>query len=358
LQYAQVAAKLGFYDWDVETGRVTWSPEIPSLRGLVPDGDVNKWRAHIHPDDLPSMDAKARQAQPSDQIELEYRIVKPDRSIVWLLSRGRRIYDENGKPAHSVGVAMDVTERKLAEQALQTAEMLAAAGRLAATIAHEINNPLESVTNLIFLAKHHPGVPADARRDLELADQELSRVTYLAQQTLGFYRDSSHPEAVAIGDVIQEVLRLYERKLAYKKVGVSLAVDPTARVVGTGGEIRQVLANVISNAIDASPNGSELVVRAVPGHHWQSLRPGVRIAIADRGHGIPRAVAKRIYDPFFTTKKEVGTGLGLWVTRNIVERHGGSIRFRSSTQPGRCGTVFSIYLADQDLPGGAAAWKQ
>jgi PAS domain S-box-containing protein len=251
---------------------------------------------------------------------------------------------ENGRPVGTVMEVRDLTAQRNAEELLRNSEKLAATGRLAATIAHEINNPLESVTNLIFLAKCHPGVPDEVRQDLETADQELARVTHIAQQTLGFYRDSSRPAKIALDELIRSVLMLYQRRFEYKNLRVETKLPAAVVIDGFAGEVRQILSNLILNAVDASSNNSSIHVRlscALPSSSHGRI---VRITVADHGWGIPREHRSKIFQPFFTTKKDVGTGLGLWVTKTMVERHGGVIRFRSSTQPHRSGTVFSVLL--------------
>jgi signal transduction histidine kinase len=251
--------------------------------------------------------------------------------------RGQCYYDHNGNPILMIGVNIDITERKRAEDALRNSEKLAATGRLAATIAHEINNPLEAVTNFIFLARRNPEMPEAAAKHLELADRELERVSHIAQQTLGFYRDTSSPVTISIQKSVEDVLRLFERKLKYKLIDVDVDVPSTLEILGLRGEIRQVLSNLLANAIDASQKNGSIRLRARQVR--QNGADFVRIAIADRGHGISSDTKQHIFLPFFTTKKDVGTGLGLWVTKSMVEKHGGRITFRSTQ--GR-GTVFVV----------------
>ncbi len=235
-----------------------------------------------------------------------------------------------------------VTERKREEEALRQAEKLAAAGRLAATVAHEINNPLEAVTNLLYLAKSHP---ERANEYLEMADRELRRVTHMAQQTLGFYRDTGQVGPMDLSAVADEVVQLYDVKLQEKEITLQSRLAPSAQVTGLAGEVRQVMSNLVMNAIDATPVGGKLILKVYPAREWNGQhRAGARVIVADTGSGIPPADRKRIFDAFWTTKKSTGTGLGLWVTRSIVEKCGGTIRLRSRVTPGRSGTVFSVFL--------------
>ncbi len=259
------------------------------------------------------------------------------------------VRDETGKIVGAAKIARDITSQKQLEAALHMTERLASVGRLAASVAHEINNPLEAVTNFIYLAAQQPGLPEKVKRYLSLADKELGRVASLAQQTLGFYRRNTNATEIDIGAILQEVLEIYERKLLYKNLFVEQRVDPELTLHGFSGELKQILSNVIGNSIDAVPTGGKIVVRATHNKLLKSNTPAVRITIADNGHGIPGEIRKKIFTPFFTTKREVGTGLGLWITRDLVVKAGGAIRFRSRVGD-RSGTVVSFLLPVQTQP--------
>jgi signal transduction histidine kinase len=242
-------------------------------------------------------------------------------------------------------ILRDVTLRKRAEEALVKSEKLASAGRLAATIAHEINNPLAAVTNLLYLARSEHTLPDAARHHLEQADTELLRVAHITKQTLGFYRDESAPSRFDPADLLDNVLALLETRIKARHLTVEKRYGERVQVLGSTGEIRQVFSNVISNAVEATPPGGSLNIKLGSSCDWRSpAAHGVRITFADAGHGIAHENLVRIFEPFFTTKKDAGTGLGLWVSRQIVDKHGGSIRVRSRAVPPRCGTVFSIFL--------------
>ncbi len=238
-------------------------------------------------------------------------------------------------------IARDLSAEKQSEEAMRRNEKLATAGRLAASIAHEINNPLEAVINLLYLARHDP---SNAGEYLTLAEQEVGRVAKLAQQTLGFVRDASSPGSMDPAAIMDEILQLYLRKLEGRKIRVTRRYQSSCQVNGYSGELRQLLANLLVNAIDAMADGGSLHVRVATGRDWSNGREGVRITVADNGSGIPRDNLRRIFDPFYTTKKDAGTGLGLWVSRGIVQKHGGSIRVRSRTDGGPAGTVFLIFI--------------
>jgi signal transduction histidine kinase len=231
----------------------------------------------------------------------------------------------------------------LAQEALLRSEKLAVTGRLAASIAHEINNPLEAVTNLLFLMRAE-GSPEERKKYLAQAEQELARVAEITKQTLRFYREPSQPVATRIVSVLDSVLKLFGQRLVSAGIRVEREERaPSATVLSSPGELRQVIANLVGNAIDAMRTGGRLRIRIC-----QLLDPEegklVRLTIADTGMGIPREVLPTIFEPFVTTKAETGTGLGLWVTTEILRRNGWKIRVRSSSNPGRSGTTFSIVI--------------
>jgi signal transduction histidine kinase len=249
-----------------------------------------------------------------------------------------------GKIVGASTIARDLSAEKQSAEVIRRSEKLATAGRLAASIAHEINNPLEAILNLLYLARHDP---SHAGEYLTRAEQEVSRVARLAQQTLGFVRDTSSPGSMDPVPIMDEMLQLYSRKLEGRRVRVLRRYRNSCQISGYSGELRQLLANLLVNAVDAMQEGGSLHVRVATGHNWTNGRKGVRITVADNGSGIPRENLRQIFEPFYTTKKESGTGLGLWVSRGIVEKHGGSIRVRSRAGGRATGTVFWIFLPQQ-----------
>jgi PAS domain S-box-containing protein len=254
---------------------------------------------------------------------------------------------ENGFVARAWGTQQDVSEQKRDEEALRKAEKLAATGRLSASIAHEINNPLESVMNLLYLIGGNRSLDSGARRHLKLAEEELDRVAQITKQTLGFFRDNSAPAAIDVGETLDSVIAIYNQKLASKNVKIQREYEHATSVFALADEIRQVFSNMIANAIDAVPDGGQLTLKVRRARGFgEGNKPGVRILFADKGCGITREQQKKLFEPFFTTKKDVGTGLGLWVSKNIIEKHGGSISIRSSVVPAESWTVFSIFLPE------------
>ncbi len=268
------------------------------------------------------------------------------------------VRDETGRVIGASKIARDITSRKRAEEALRMSEKLASAGRMAATIAHEINNPLEAVINLIYLAATDPSLSPQTRKHLQQADEELGRIAHIARQTLGFYRESTAPEPTRLADLFQSLALVYGARLRQKKIRLDLDLEYGLQARGVRGELRQVMANILQNSIEAVPVGGVIVVRATPARHWPSQRRGVRITIADSGGGIPRQQRTRIFDPFFTTKPQVGTGLGLWVAKEIIEHHGGAIRLRSNTTPGKSWTAVSVFLPGEPVRNGPARKQQ
>lgn len=270
----------------------------------------------------------------------DYEVMVRRKDIDWqriFSYRGTVVRNSLGEPIMGLLTIRDVTNMKHAEQTLIRTEKLATVGRMAATIAHEINNPLESVMNAVYLASSDPGISDESRAHLDLAEQELERAAHIARQTLGFYKETGAPRPVALTPLVRGVLDLHASKLKTKRVDVQERFTPDLAIMAVSGEIRQVISNLVSNAVDAIERAGRLHVRTSP------YRAGemVRITVADTGSGIEARHRRNIFEPFFTTKVAIGTGLGLWVSKQIVEKHGGSIRVRSRT--GR-GTVFSVYL--------------
>ena len=257
------------------------------------------------------------------------------------------IFNRDGELTHFVGIQTDVTSRVEFEAALRESEKLAAVGRLAASIAHEINNPLESVMNLLYLARQ---ADDEAPRDqyLAMADKELQRVAQITSQSLRFYRQSTKPQAVRCKDLLESVLDVYEARAANLNIQIELRERMAESIVCLESEIRQVLSNLIRNAMDAMHGKpGRLLVRSRESTDWKSQRRGVTLTFADTGSGISPETMAKLYTAFFTTKGIAGTGLGLWVSAEIVKRHQGKLRARSQHKPGSSWTVFQLFLPYQ-----------
>jgi PAS domain S-box-containing protein len=253
------------------------------------------------------------------------------------------VYGHDGTIQAITAASLEITNQKKAEQALIQSEKLAAVGRLASSIAHEINNPLEAVTNLLYLARTSDDL-VEVHALLDAAEIELRRVSAIASQTLRFHKQASSPQAVTPEQLIDSVLSIYQGRIANSRASVSRRMRAHREFRCFEGEIRQVLSNLVSNALDAMPEGGHLVLRSRNGTDWKSGKAGIVITIADTGHGMSPETRDKLFHAFFTTKGLTGTGLGLWVTREIIDRHQGLLNVRSSEDPVHHGTVFTVFL--------------
>ena len=321
----------------------SWNAAAERLFGYTAEEIIGKSILQLIPYDMHAQETailrKLRSGERIEHFETE-RIAKGGKVIDVSLTISP-IKDASGRVIGASKIARGISERKKADEALRRTEKLAAAGRLAATIAHEINNPLEAITNLLYLAKRNP---SNVDKYLDLASNELARVNHIAKQTLGFYRDPSSAVCINVSEALESVLAMYIHRLEALGIKVKKQYDEQAEMMGLAGEIRQVFSNLIVNAIDSMGPGGTLYLRVSRVSSWSGSGSGVRVSIGDTGSGISAESKERIFEAFYTTKVEIGTGLGLWVTRGIVEKHKGAIRFRSKTPPGKSGTVFSIFL--------------
>lgn len=252
------------------------------------------------------------------------------------------VRDNSGVIVGASKTLRNVSARKLAETSLLQAEKLAAAGRMAASIAHEINNPLEAVTNLIFLAKSNAGNPDDVRAFLSEAESEVARVSHLAKQTLGFYREHSSPVETTLADLVNQAVVVYQRKCTEADIAVDLSLRALRKLTVRKGEMMQVISNLIANAIHAMPSGGTLSIGTEDSEIADD--PGILLTIADTGVGIPEEHLTRIFEAFFTTRGAIGTGIGLFVAKQFVEGHNGTIRVESSTDALSHGTKMCVFM--------------
>jgi signal transduction histidine kinase len=260
------------------------------------------------------------------------------------------ILGPDGEMTGIVLVFHDVTEQRRTEAALIAGEKLAVAGRLAASIAHEIHNPLDSVTNLLFLLKEEAD-PIRRAEYLEMAEQELSRTMQISRTMLSLYRESKAPVPIDMKDLLEGVLLLLERRIALQQIEVACEFPEPCVIEGFPAELRQVVTNVLVNAVEAAGTKGRIRIRLknVPAEEFRGA--GALIEVADSGPGIQNGDAHRVFRPFFTTKGEKGTGLGLWVSMGIVQKHGGMIRLQNCGEAQYPGACASIYLPAKTLAG-------
>jgi PAS domain S-box-containing protein len=260
------------------------------------------------------------------------------------------ILDKNSRMIGIVLVFRDISERYASQLALMRTEKLASAGRLAAAIAHEVNNPLEGLVNLIYLARNETDIDR-IRRHLLDADRELQRIAHITRQSLGFYRENAAATLFRPDVVTQEVFDFYSFRASNAQIALHVDIRTDQKAFGNAGELRQVVSNLLANSLDACTAGNAVCVRVRAGiSPSQPELRGVRIVVADSGCGISGENLKRIFEPFFTTKKDTGTGLGLWVSRELMEKHGGHLHVRSRTTGPHPGTVFSLFLPGSPVP--------
>jgi len=272
---------------------------------------------------------------------LEERYVRLDGSSAWVRCSFSLLKDQLARPSHIILICNDITEQRRAERLLAENEKLTLMGQLAATIAHEINNPLEAVLNLLYLVRGAESLK-HAREFTARAEEEVQRAADIATHTLQFYRQQTSPTSTNLADLLGSVLVLFKGKLALAKVVVQLEKERGVELTCYSSELRQVMANLVQNAIQAMPKGGRLRLRVRRSMDWRTDKPGVRVTVADTGRGMSPGTRKHIYDAFFTTKGTNGTGLGLWVSAGILAKHGGSMHLRSNDVPGRSGTAFTL----------------
>ena len=348
LRLALDAAQLGTWTWDRSTDLLDLDERAASLLHCKAHTPITRAelreRTLACEDILLNVEKIGQSAQTDGIYSTECRVGGSGTLATWVSVSGIATFAPDSTIIDGmVGTVQNITTRKTQEAALRESEKLAATGRLAATIAHEINNPLEAVTNLIYLCRTDPAVPTACQQLLETADAELARVAQIAQQTLGFYRDTTLPGQIDLNCLLQNVVDLFARKMNSHRITYHLDLEPGLCIQGLQGEIRQVFSNLIVNAIDAFSSVSRPGCLHIRGRRFHGHPNGVSILVSDDGAGIPLHVRDRIFSAFFTTKQSVGTGLGLWVTRSFVEKQGGTIRFRTSTCA-PSGTIFRVFL--------------
>jgi PAS domain S-box-containing protein len=359
MQLAQQYVGIGIWEWDLQTGELAWSDEIRRLHGIEVekfDGRYESWMESILPEDRQHVHQSITEALANKgEYEVQYRVIFADKGLHWLEARGRTIVIGD-VPVRILGVAMDVTSRKAAEQTLRQSEKVAATGRLAASIAHEINNPLASVMNALYILRTSAKMPESALVYVRTAEEELARVVHITKQTLGFYREISSPVMSSVPHLFEEVLAAYDARIEQSQITVHKDFSEVGPLAAFPSELRQVFSNLVLNAIEAISAPGNIYIRVKQARNGQG-RTGIRVTVADDGCGIPAENMQRIFEPFFSTKDSKGTGLGLWVSQGIVQKHRGKLRVRSRQDEMRHGTCCVVFLPfatseprSEDLP--------
>jgi PAS domain S-box-containing protein len=347
LRLAQSAGRIASWEWELSTGAMIWDGGSQWIYGRPPaeTDQADKLFSYVEPEDVAELEAALRPALAGQgEFSVRFRVNWPNGTVHWIEARGMPVLFGEGPPARLVGINVDVTEQRLAANALIQSEKLAAVGRLASSIAHEINNPLESVTNLVYLARTSEDM-TDIRTYLNAADSELRRTSAIANQTLRFHKQSSNPVAVHCEELIAGVLTVQQSRIQNARVKVEKRKRASRPVLCFDGEIRQVLNNLVGNAVDAMHGtGGRLLIRSRESQDWRTGRAGLVLTVADTGEGMSQSTLGKLFNAFFTTKGIGGTGLGLWVSQEIIDRHHGRLAVRSSQRAGCSGTVFTVFL--------------
>lgn len=304
------------------------------------------WRGRVHPDDLASVEERWDRCMRSNEPFVgETWLRRFDGQYRLFSSRAVPILDESGNVDQWVGVSTDIHEQKAVEKALRQTEKLAAAGRLAASIAHEINNPLESVVNSLYLALMDTTLSRTTRSYLQIADKELTRLAHVTQQTLRFHKQSTAPSNASLAKIMDSALSSFAQRLGSSNVEVAREYRTGQTLYCYADEIRQAFAHVLSNSIDATQRGGRIRIRIREARAWDSTETrGIKVIVADTGIGIPAGLINRLFEPFVTSKDPTGAGLGLWVTEGIIKKQNGRIAIRSRTDSRHHGTVVSMFL--------------
>ncbi|WP_348262349.1 PAS domain-containing protein [Telmatobacter sp. DSM 110680] len=348
LELALKASGMGLWAWDFEKEVVHRSDEVYRMVGCEPGAfgaEPEAWLQFVVPEDVPMLDeAFAKARNEGADYHAQYRVRWPDGSLHWLESEGKCQRNAEGNVARIYGVMADITHRKQSEEAMLRAEKLAVAGRLAASVAHEINNPLEAIANMLYLITISDSAE-QARAQAANALDELMRISLVAQSTLKFHRESGAPRMALLSEVLDSVLTMFRGRIQTTNIAVDIKAKQELPITCMLSETQQVFANLIANAIESMPSGGRLIVRIQPSRDWRNRAvSGMRVTICDTGGGIDRVTQSRIFEPFFTTKTDTGTGLGLWVVAQLIERHDGAVSVWSSQRPEASGTAFSIFL--------------
>src|ERR1700678_1988202 len=351
-------AATGFAVVDVDGNVIDANETLARIVDRTPAeiGDANLFEL-THPEDQSRHRSLLKKLLASEipGFVIEKRYLRPDGTAAWVRNSVSLVNDEQSQPCRLVCICEDISQRKQAEQVLEQQEQMATIGRLTSSIVHEINNPLEAVINLVCLAQSSADLE-QAKTYLRDAEQELVRACEITTQGLQFHRQHWAPASANVVNIVQSVLTLFRGKFKTSRVQVEVETEDAPELTCFAGEMRQVFVNLIGNAVESMQDGGQLSIRIRPGTDWRSDLHGVRITIADTGSGMSLETRRRMYDAFYTTKGSGGSGLGLWVTANIVRKHQGSMHVRSKREARSGGTVFTLIFPYAGASGKTAGF--
>jgi PAS domain S-box-containing protein len=343
LEFAQQAANAGFYEWELKQDFATWSRELRTLFGVSGHfpPTLESFARLVHPEERERVMAALHALRHTDipEFEIMYRVVTPTGEVRHVLSRGKILADAHGQPHRILGLCIDITRQQLMEQALLKSEKLLAATRMASTVAHEVNNPLQGILGMLFIICSDSSLTPQTLQLAQTAEKEIRRLALLTQRSLSFFHDPRSAVSLNLRDLITEVLDLHRTQAETAGIKMEMSVEPACTVTFNPFELKQLLANLVLNSLDSMRStGGTLRVSAVSGDD------SVELTVEDSGTGIHDDHVDKIFDPFFTTKQTGGTGLGLWVSKNIVESHGGTLTLQTDTAPDYHGTTVTVIL--------------
>ena len=359
-QFRALTESLPQLVWMADTagGNIYTNRRMSEYAGNSVDGSMGlSWMSMIHPEDLPATVEKLRHSlDTGEPYQVEYRLRRYDGIYRHFLARAVAVRNAAGQIERWIGSSTDIHEKKLAEDALRRTEKLDAAARFAASVAHEINNPLASVTNTLYLALQDPTLSEATREYLSVADQELARAAQVVTRTLRFHRQTTSAGMANLSEIMDSAYSLFISRFKACAIAADREYLTEERLYCFGDELRQVFTNLLSNALDATAHGGRVRIRVKGSRSWSDPETrGIRVVVADTGHGIPAELRKQVFEPFISTKNDTGTGLGLWVSDGIVRKHRGTIAMRSRIGEASHGTIFSLFFPFEGIAGGYAA---
>jgi signal transduction histidine kinase len=342
--YAEASGQFTLFEWDHTTGTMSFSDRASYVFGANIGGTSSYdsfLQLVLDADRLSAQERIGDLLSAHRPLDLEFRLRSPGRDPRWGCLRAGTTYDAAGHPVRTIGVLQDVTQRTLEHHTQLRSEKLLAAGRLAHSIAHELNNPLSAATNLLYIIKDDRSLSRAGKQYAAMAEEELRRLTNTAKQALGFYRENAQPGPLLMNELVEEVVADFSRNVP-ASVTLEIEQGPVMTLEAVRGELRQALSNLVANALQAVGESGKIKISVEAAR--PPLRRGVRLMVEDDGPGIPDDHLAAVFEPFFTTRPEAGSGLGLWLAKEIVEKHGGSIEVRSSVAEQDHGTTFVIFL--------------